>query len=259
MGIPFMRAVGAGALLVGGCASVSVFSLEESRELGPRGGEGRQAGAIVEEFKEAFNKGGETLFLSPESHIIEGARMEGTTGTGRRVAGAIRKELSRRKIGGGLRITGQVLAEEGGNGPLRVAIGLGAGGSRLSVRTLIFNDSRSRTRPWLVIWTEGGSGREPGAAFSFVPPPFGPFILPLAGAGAGAALLAHGTKGTGQDAGRTAKVIADAIEWSIKREGTGRGGTPKWRGAVVVPGGATIPITREGRRLSLTRTIYIGD
>lgn len=212
---------------------------------------------VVEDFKGAIARRGGTLYYDQASGLVTTGDKEAVSTTGRRLAAAIARELEKRKIGAGLRVTGQLLEEEAGCGPLRSIVGLGAGGSRLSARTLVFNQGKSPDKPWLVIWTDGGSGREPGAAFSFIPPPFGAFILPIASAGAGLALLSHGGKGTGQDARRTAKVVADAIEWAGAAKGSG--GAPKWRGAARLPGGGAVPFTREGRLLSLPRTTYIGD
>lgn len=246
------------ALALCGCASSSVFSLQESRELAPGGG-GCGRSLVVEEFRSALPRTVETLYHDPESGIIVGSGEGDDPRAGRRVAAALEKELGRRGIGNGLRIAGQVLSEEGGNVVLRSIVGLGIGGSRLSTRTLVFNESKSHSKPWLIIWTEGGSGREPGAAFSFVPPPFGSFVLPLAAGGAGLALLSHGPKGPGQDAGRTAKVVADAIEWRMLPGPKRRGREPKLLGVAKLPNGTSIPFTRQGGLLSLPQTIYSKD
>lgn len=246
---------GSGVMMLGGCASSSVFSIQEQRRLAP---EERASGPglVVETFRAEL--GGGTLYYIEKDGLITGGEGEGDPRTGRRLAGAVKKELLKRGLGAGLRITGQVLSEESGNGALRSVFGLGLGGSRLSVRTLVFNARKSRTEPWLIIWTDGGSGREPGAAFSFIPPPLGSFILPLAAGGAAAALLSTAGKGTGQDAARTAKVVADTIEWGQRLSGD-KAASPKLRGAVRVPGGHPVAFTREGRLLSTPPTIYIGE
>jgi hypothetical protein len=243
--------------MLGGCASVSVVSIQETRALAPSlggagGGKGGGTTAVVEDFCGPVRGG--TLYYDSASGLICGESRENGV-AGKLMADILRKELERRGVGRGLRVRGQVISEEAGSAAMRALFGLGLGGSRLETRTLVFNENKSSKIPWLTVWTDGGSGREPGAAFSIIPPPFGPLLLPVVAAGAGVAALSGAGKGTSQDARRTARVLTDAVVWAA----SGRKVTPpKFRGAIRLPS-RSAGITTEGRNLSLSRTSYIGD
>ena len=110
----------------------------------------------------------------------------------------------------GIWVRGQMVDEIQGSRALRALIGLGAGKTKLGTRTFVFNLNKSKTRPWLTLWTQGGSGYEPGALFSAVPSPLPVFNL-VGGISTLGTLINHSNKGLTQDAKRTGKVIAKAI------------------------------------------------
>lgn len=253
------RRLMAAALLApcGGCSSAGLVALEENREMSPSGNGGGACSAIV-----SFSGGGEeaegkTLFYDTATGEIRGG---GPGRAGEGVARTVKRGMERSRIGGRLRISGQVTREKHGNAALRSIVGLGAGGSSLETRTMVFNEDKSRDKPWLVIWTRGGGGREPGAIFSAVPSPTGTFLLPatIAGAALGAANGAAG--GTGRDAWRTGRTIVRTIEWAAR--GRGGHGAPKIAGvaAAGIRGvGFSLPVNRTGKLLSLPASEFLGD
>jgi hypothetical protein len=102
-------------------------------------------------------------------------------------------------------VTGDVTRINEGSRILRMAIGLGAGGTKLETRVRVTNLPSSNP-PFLSFNTTGGSGAEPGAATN--PIPF---------SSAPTALLATRT-GITDDAGRTARMITAAIaDYQVQR------------------------------------------
>jgi Domain of unknown function (DUF4410) len=102
-------------------------------------------------------------------------------------------------------VTGDITRINEGSRILRMAIGLGAGGTKLETRVRVTNLPASNP-PFLNFSTTGGSGAEPGAATN--PIPF---------SSAPTALLATRT-GITDDANRTARMITAAIaDYQVQR------------------------------------------
>jgi hypothetical protein len=102
-------------------------------------------------------------------------------------------------------VTGDITRMNEGSRILRMAIGLGAGGTKLETRVRVTNLPSSNP-PFLSFHTTGGSGAEPGAATN--PIPF---------SSAPTALLAAKT-GITDDANRTARMITAAIaDYEVQR------------------------------------------
>lgn len=135
--------------------------------------------------------------------------MEGKTGS------EISIEEENNKPTNGLWIKGQMTEEEMGSRALRTIIGLGAGKTKLDTRTFVYNLDKSKTLPWLTIWTSGHSGHEPGAIFSAMPSPIPVFNI-IGAANTLGTLVNHSNKGLTQDAKRTGKVIAREVLSKLK-------------------------------------------
>lgn len=102
-------------------------------------------------------------------------------------------------------VTGDITRVNEGSRVLRMAIGLGAGGTKLETKTRVTNLPASNP-PFLGFSTTGGSGAEPGAATN--PIPF---------SSAPTALLAAKT-GITDDAARTSRMITAAIaDYQVQR------------------------------------------
>ena len=102
-------------------------------------------------------------------------------------------------------VTGDITRINEGSRILRMAIGLGAGGTKLETRVRVINLPASNP-PFLSFHTTGGSGAEPGAATN--PIPF---------SSAPTALLAAKT-GITDDAARTSRMITAAIaDYQVQR------------------------------------------
>lgn len=115
----------------------------------------------------------------------------------------------------GLWIKGQMTEEKMGSRALRTIVGLGVGKTKLDTKTFVYNLDKSKTLPWLTIWTSGHSGHEPGAIFSAMPSPIPMFNI-LGAANTLGTLVNHSNKGLTQDAKRTGKVIAGEILSKLK-------------------------------------------
>ena len=119
---------------------------------------------------------------------------------------------------GGLLVQGKILRTQQGSRALRVGIGFGLGRTRLETSVRVFNLAASRTEPWLVFETTGGSNMEPGVIGALVP---SPVQIPIAASVVGSAMTAGaiGTKGVSQDASRTGRVIAAAVHEKLAKRG----------------------------------------
>ena len=118
----------------------------------------------------------------------------------------------------GLLVRGKILRVRQGSRALRMAIGLGAGRTRLETSVRVFNLAASKTEPWLSFETTGGSNMEPGIAGALVP---SPLTIPIALSVASGAVTAGavGAKGVTQDALRTGRVIAAVIHDKLVAKG----------------------------------------
>ncbi|MGA1539221.1 MAG: DUF4410 domain-containing protein [Chthoniobacterales bacterium] len=110
----------------------------------------------------------------------------------------------------GLLVQGKILRVRQGSRALRMAVGFGAGRTRLETSVRVFNLSASATEPWLAFETTGGSNMEPGVVGALVP---SPVSIPIAISVVGGAVTAGaiGAKGVTQDAERTGRVITAAV------------------------------------------------
>jgi hypothetical protein len=118
----------------------------------------------------------------------------------------------------GLLVRGKILRVRQGSRALRMAVGLGAGRTRLETSVRVFNLAASKTEPWLSFETTGGSNMEPGIAGALVP---SPLTIPIAVSVASSAVTAGavGAKGVTQDALRTGRVIAAAMHDKLVARG----------------------------------------
>jgi hypothetical protein len=119
----------------------------------------------------------------------------------------------------GLLLDGQILEADHGSRWLRSIVGLGLGRTRLSGRFYVYNREKSLKIPWLTIHTSGGTNREPGVIWSFIPGPSLPLNI-IGGAGAILTVSGQVSKGLSADASRTGRVLANFIaDRSFLREG----------------------------------------
>lgn len=118
-----------------------------------------------------------------------------------------------------------------------MAVGFGAGRTRLETSVRVFNLSASTTEPWLAFETTGGSNMEPGVVGALVP---SPVSIPIAISVVGGAVTAGaiGAKGVTQDAERTGRVITAAVHDKLaKRKLVERVTTAKRAGRLATPVG----------------------
>ncbi len=239
--------LGSGAFLLVGCASVSVVSIQENRENSP-GTNIDGVSFTIEDFGGVPQKKNGTLYLCRDSGLIYG-RGEESTEAGRKTAQHLRRKLSREGLveaqdGGQLEIIGQFIDEREGSMVARTLFGMGIGASFVEGRMLVYNRAKSAKVPWLIVVARGGSGREPGLAFSLAPGLGGYGLLNLISAGA--AVAAHSPKGIGQDSLRMAESLSRTILWAADKKRP----KPKLSGVakIELPGtNWEIPVSRAGR------------
>ena len=146
----------------------------------------------------------------------------------------------------GLLVQGKILRTQQGSRALRVGIGFGLGRTRLETSVRVFNLAASATEPWLSFETTGGSNMEPGVVGALVP---SPLAIPIAASVVGSAVTAGaiGVKGVSQDASRTGRVIAAAIDDKLaKRRLVERATKVKRAGRLATPvGEVPVPVTVE--------------
>lgn len=92
-----------------------------------------------------------------------------------------------------------------GSRAMRIAVGFGAGGTKMETRALFSNLATGKPVPFLSLLTTGGSGITPGAWAAFTPA--GAFFIPGAVANAGGASLG----GLSVDRNRTAREITATL------------------------------------------------
>ena len=207
------------AFLATGCSSVSVLQERENAALAPtvrpevlsvrpfevrRGVEFDAAAAVADEDVEA----------KIGSLVAEGIMAK----AGEWVAPGRLLEPGAPTPSEGLLVRGKILRVRQGSRGLRMAVGLGAGRTRLETSVRVFNLAASKTEPWLSFETTGGSNMEPGMAGALVP---SPLTIPIAVSVASSAVTAGavGAKGVTQDALRTGRVIAAAMHDKLAARG----------------------------------------
>jgi len=111
-------------------------------------------------------------------------------------------------------ITGQFTRVNQGSRALRVALGLGAGGTKMETITQVYDlSSRSRQQPLFTFSTTGGSNAEPGVITSVGP--LAPTTVPVLVI----SMAAKGMHGVSEDAKRTARVIAAYVSEQLANRG----------------------------------------
>jgi len=208
MNIAALRIVfsGIAALALSACASVTVKEVDTSRGKRPSSAPKTYyvvpfstAGANVKEHPMREHRGqlaNETRQLVADALVRE---ISNTLGQAKLVSSPAAAGSN------GWLVTGDITRINEGSRILRMAIGLGAGGTKLETRVRVTNLPASNP-PFLNFKTTGGSGAEPGAATN--PIPF---------SSAPTALLATRT-GITDDSNRTARMITAAIaDYQVQR------------------------------------------
>ena len=198
-------------LLATGCSSVSVLQERENTALAPSARPGLLYVRPFEvrrgaEFDAAAAKANEDVPAKVGSLVADGIMSK----AGEWVAPGRLLEPGAATPSEGLLVRGKILRLRQGSRALRMAIGLGAGRTRLETSVRVFNLAASTTEPWLSFETTGGSNMEPGIAGALVP---SPLTIPIAVSVASGAVTAGaiGAKGVTQDALRTGRVITAAV------------------------------------------------
>lgn len=225
-------------LLLAGCSSVGVLQEREVSSLAPTS---RPKALFVRpfevrrgaEFDASAPAGGEDPRKKIGELAAEGilSRADAWIAPGKLLASDAPAPAS------GLLVRGKVLRVQQGSRALRIGIGFGLGRTRLETSVRVFNLSASKTEPWLVFETTGGSNMEPGVIGALMP---SPLQIPIAASLVGSAVTAGaiGMKGISQDATRTGRVIAAAIHDKLaKRRLVERMTNVKRAGRVATPVG----------------------
>ena len=111
-------------------------------------------------------------------------------------------------------ITGQFIRVNQGSRALRVALGLGAGGTKMETIAQVYDlSSRSREQPLFTFSTTGGSNAEPGVITSVGP--LAPTTVPVLVI----SMAVKGMHGVSEDAKRTARVIAAYVSDQLANRG----------------------------------------
>lgn len=206
-----MRWLFPAVLALAGCSSVSVLHERETVSLAPTV---RPEALYVRpfvvqrgvEFDAAAAAPGEDVAAKLGSMVAQGilSRAPELVAPGRLLDNAAPAPSE------GLLVQGKILRVRQGSRALRMAIGFGAGRTRMETSVRVFNLSASATEPWLAFETTGGSNMEPGVIGALVP---SPVAIPIALSVVGGAVTAGaiGLKGVTQDAERTGHVITAAV------------------------------------------------
>lgn len=229
-------------LVVAGCSSVSVSEEEVNVPLSPLS---RPVAVYVRPFEVPRGVEFDAASRSPgddarsrlgravaESAVARAARLIGPAHMLARAAAP---------PAAGLLVEGKILRVRQGSRALRLAIGFGAGRSRFETSVKVYNLERSRTDPWLAFETAGGSNMEPGLVGLLVPSPASiPVALTVVGGVAAAGAVT--AKGVTEDAARTGRTIASAVQNHLASAGVERKkATPKRPGRLRTPFG-DIPV-----------------
>jgi len=211
------------ALLLSGCASVSISHYKETKDQVPTAIPSRiviqPISALLPESSKV-SKLKDTLYLDDEG---QPCTKNGKTQT---KIGAVISKTIYTKIESAnkgtqpnqqeLKINCRILEQQKGSRALRTLVGLGLGKTYLETRTLVYTNKSKE--PWLEIWTTGGSNSEPGALFAAMPSPIPLFNIAVA-AGTGVAIINGSNKGLTQDSKRTGKLIGAFILEKLKQSG----------------------------------------
>jgi hypothetical protein len=259
------------SVFTAGCASVSVVSWEEVRSLRPTDKHSRpslKVGKITSIADLIEGEKGGTLVLDPSSGHVKLGASGGAGGGGRNLGQVIDQSLlktweasrgsekTKERVFGGLLVTGQIWKESPGSRLFRTVVGLGAGRSRMEGRFYVYNLDKSPDKPWLKIHTSGGSNREPGVMWTFVPGPYAAAnIVGLAGAAATAGMRTP--QGLTGDAKRTGRTLAEFIGDRMSRKRFFREHKAKLSGHYSLPvfGSGRVPLANT--RHHPTETLYL--
>ncbi len=208
------------AISLSGCASSKITGESENPHLAPNK---RVTSVAISPFKSITlppNTNLNTQYLDQKTGLIYVGKKENkpqANKVGENLTKVTKKELER---GLGIPvqvsedanktdiwISGQLTTEKPGSRALRSLLGLGLGRTTLETRIYIYNLTKSKSTPWLTLWTKGNSGREPGAIFSALPSPI-PFLNILGAAGMVTAIANHSNNGLTLDAKRQGKTIS---------------------------------------------------
>jgi hypothetical protein len=111
-------------------------------------------------------------------------------------------------------ITGQFTRVNQGSRALRLALGLGAGGTKMETTAQVYDlSTRSRQQPLFTFSTTGGSNAEPGLITSVGP--LAPTTVPVLVI----SMAGKGMHGVSEDAKRTARVIAAYVSEQLAARG----------------------------------------
>lgn len=220
----------AAAVLMAGCASVSVH--KERRDFS-RLPESRAEAFFVRDFgipPDAFevNRSGGELraYASREardfSYLLVGELRE-TLGAAWRIPDGMMPDRP------GWIIEGSFERVASGSVPLRIALGFGAGGSKMETVAKISQWSpgmRRHPTPFLEFHTVGGSGAAPGLVTALVDSPVripflasGPLVVPMLVYNVGSKVYGESSKGVDDDAERTARMIVAALSEFMAEHG----------------------------------------
>lgn len=112
-------------------------------------------------------------------------------------------------------VTGNITRINEGSRILRMAVGLGMGGTKLETRVAVLN-LPARNKPFLSFSTTGGSGATPGGATNPIPFSSAPTVL------------FQGQQGVSDDSARTARMITARIsDYMVSRGWLAAGKAPK--------------------------------
>jgi Domain of unknown function (DUF4410) len=111
-------------------------------------------------------------------------------------------------------ITGQFTRVNQGSRAMRIAVGLGAGGTKMETNAQVYDlSTRSRQQPLFTFSTTGGSNAEPGIITSVGP--LAPTTVPLFAI----AVVGKGAHGVSEDAKRNARMIAAYVSEQLAARG----------------------------------------
>lgn len=226
------------ALALAGCSSVSVFEEKENSALAPRS---LPTAVYVRPFEVPRGVEFDAAASDARERLGRGVAETARARAERLIAPARLLDFSAPPPATGLLIEGKVLRVRQGSRALRLAIGLGAGRSRFETSVKVYNLDGSSTEPWLSFETAGGSNMEPGLVGMIVPSPASiPVALTVVGGAAAAGTTT--VKGVTQDASRTGRTIASAVQNHLASAGVARKkASPKRPGRVPTPFG-DIPV-----------------
>lgn len=261
------------SISLSGCASVSIVSVSENRNLKPTETPSTILSKDISALPHQDSLGGGTRYLdSRNGHINSGQSAPASKSkTSQPITTALNASWEKllaknpslkESLKQQLLVTAQTWREEEGSRFTRTVLGLGAGRSRLDARFYVFNLKKSSTVPWLTIHTSGGSNREPGVIFSLVPSPYLPLNI-INWASVAASSIMHGFKGLDQDASRTGKMVSLCIWEHLPNKSSQPAPLAKVKGHVSwFPLGSRFkipfsPAYQTG--LDASRTIFIDD